>query len=82
MMNLPRPCLLPSPALFQDGKTALDLAQSDVIVSTLLKANAAVGSLTPNNWLLSAAENGDMKLLERALQADANMDYQDKVRWP
>ena len=54
MMNLPRPCLLPSPAIFQQGYTAL----------------------------MYGAEKGYVPVVEMLLAKGANMDLQDKVRWP
>ena len=55
MMNLPRPCLLPSPALFQQrGETALMLG----------------------------AVRGQLLVVEMLVTKGANMDLQNKVRWP
>ena len=54
-MNLPRSCLLPSPALLQrDGQTAL----------------------------MRGAEMGHLPVVEMLVTKGANMDLQNKVRWP
>ena len=78
MMNHPRTCLLPSPALFQQvGKTALDYAKEAGHTEVVLVLG---GTCT----LFEAAEAGLVIEVEKQVAEGTNKDLQDEVwgPWP
>ena len=82
-MTLPRPCLLPSPALFQQhGQTALMYGayNGHVPVVEMLVAKGAKMDL--QNKVRLGAAMGHVPVVEMLVTKGAKMDLQDKVRGP